>query len=114
MQSIAFLSRLLAVFSETTQAWKVFTSPEGVIGYFQDMGNNALMSLREINQTFNSLEYLHPKLVHLKKAHQRSVQAVSHNYSSFNNGRVDLPTFSGRTVLNHPEQKCDKLPLRYF
>ena len=91
MRTIALLSRLLAVLSETIKAWDDFRSPEGDCGYFQDISSDprhpsemnihTRRSLRAVDLTFSQLESFQRRLIHLKETCQLSAQAVSHNQS---------------------------------
>ncbi|PSS22711.1 hypothetical protein M430DRAFT_16661 [Amorphotheca resinae ATCC 22711] len=81
-QIIELLSRVLGVLSGDIKCWERFKSPNGDIGYFSDIDSSpdashrrrTRLSLRAINETFETLEGLQQKLLLLDKSCRNSAQ----------------------------------------
>jgi hypothetical protein len=82
------LGKLLVVLSELVDAWYVFRSTDGDIGYFEDIGSTedvrckANRSLLAINEEFESLKSIHRKLLSSKETCQRMAEDVSYTVIS--------------------------------
>lgn len=77
----------MGVLSGDIKCWERFKSPNGDIGYFSDIDSSpdashrrrTRLSLRAINETFETLEGLQQKLLLLDKSCRNSAQDVSRN-----------------------------------
>lgn len=82
-KTLDLLGKPLHVLSETIKAWDVFSSSIGDSGYFNDTRSNEdaycriKSSLRNIDDTFESLKSIQQRLLVLKERRQRSAESVS-------------------------------------
>jgi hypothetical protein len=72
VQAMGLLRRLNDILSNTVEAWKSFSDPDGDIGYFRDtdtasISPNARRSLHTIKAIFRQLEETQKKITNLSK-----------------------------------------------
>lgn len=82
-QAIELVNRLRKTLDETNKLWEHFNSANGDIGYFADINssddpeNRINLSLRELNDTFHTLETLQRTLDDLSASCKDTSNAVS-------------------------------------
>jgi len=108
--TIELLSNLEHDLSGLLQEWETFHSPSGDIGYFSSISGRGSKLLWAIKETFEKLDFLRQRLVHLKDSSRRCAEDVS--FAKFGSNSTDTLTHSYNSACSYKAIKLRNTALK--